>query len=228
MIRRLIILASALSLLLFVATAALWARSYFASDDLIWETVPQTSCEGSICEVVTGNGRVFVIRVGTGLTSNALQDHFGHFALPPQSVGPVGGGAFAWMGFALSWARGTSSDAGYVLDGDGNAVPSTAPADEGATTGKGNAVPTFLPPGDPNRLAQPPAGVVGFDLGFPLWFPTTILCLLSIPAMLALRRRYRPAPQPGKCARCGYDLRASTDRCPECGTPITLTSGPTG
>ena len=229
MIRRLLILASVLSLLSCVATVVLWARSYFAADDLIWETAPQPAAEGSYCEALTGKGRFFVIRDGTGMTSNALQDHFGYSTLPPQNVGPTGGRIFARMGFALSWARGTSSGPRYVLDGDGNAVPSTEPADEGATTDKDHPVPTFLPPRHPNAPAQPPASVLGFTLGFPLWFPTAIFCLLSIPAIRALHRRVRPAHQPGTCARCGYDLRGSTDRCPECGTPFfTTDSGSTG
>ena len=50
----------------------------------------------------------------------------------------------------------------------------------------------------------------------PLWAPGLVGMIL--PAVW-LRRRCRARVVPGRCRRCGYDLRATPDRCPECGTP---------
>jgi hypothetical protein len=58
-----------------------------------------------------------------------------------------------------------------------------------------------------------------FGLVIPYWF---VICLTTIPPVVALvryRRRQGRIGQ-GLCQVCGYDLRASKDRCPECGTPI--------
>jgi hypothetical protein len=56
-----------------------------------------------------------------------------------------------------------------------------------------------------------------------IWFPHWTLGILGIIPLIALflrgaRRRSRI--RRGLCGECGYDLRASQHRCPECGTPF--------
>ncbi len=54
----------------------------------------------------------------------------------------------------------------------------------------------------------------------PAWLPTVLFAVL--PAVWAYRRGRRcyreRIERKGLCLTCGYDLRASPDRCPECGT----------
>ncbi len=51
----------------------------------------------------------------------------------------------------------------------------------------------------------------------PLWMPSGLFAVLLVLCFLPLGRR-RKRKRLGLCVKCGYDLRASKDRCPECGT----------
>ena len=59
-----------------------------------------------------------------------------------------------------------------------------------------------------------------YNLAVPHWFLVAATAALPLGRGLALsraRRRERAAHR-GVCTRCGYDLRATPARCPECGT----------
>ena len=52
-----------------------------------------------------------------------------------------------------------------------------------------------------------------------LWFLTLLFAIFPIVRFAPLLWRGRRSA--GRvCGRCGYDLRATPDRCPECGTPV--------
>jgi len=60
-----------------------------------------------------------------------------------------------------------------------------------------------------------------FVVVIPFWAIFLPLAGLTSWAWVRWYRR-REWQQPGRCQKCGYDLRATSDRCPECGTPVKV------
>lgn len=54
-----------------------------------------------------------------------------------------------------------------------------------------------------------------------IWLPALLLgavgCLIFDQTFKRMLRRHLPDVVPTRCRACGYDLRATPDRCPECG-----------
>ncbi len=57
--------------------------------------------------------------------------------------------------------------------------------------------------------------IFGWGILVPLWIPAVLFAAMFW--WLGPRYRRRKRKKLGLCVNCGYDLRGSKDRCPECG-----------
>jgi hypothetical protein len=67
-----------------------------------------------------------------------------------------------------------------------------------------------------------PFANVTYVLIFPYWLAATVVTTMTL-LLIKLSRRTRVRHMRrsgGLCLNCGYDLRASSQQCPECGTPL--------
>src|SRR5215217_2227828 len=163
MLRRLFTLFSALSLLLCVAAAALWVRSYWEGYGLYYATRPPPAL---LTWGYAARGGLWVGRMES------------RYRRPGWSVErfPAPPGVF----YDSEFPPGVRLGFGYI----------------------------------PRSSPQAMYGIVA-----PLWFLT--LATAAAPAwhvVVLLRRRRRRLRQSNcLCPNCGYDLRATPGRCPECG-----------
>lgn len=139
-----------------------------------------------------------------------------------------------WFGDVLSWSAGPGGQTHVVRSEAGLIFWNSAAADRGDVRAFRHEVWHIPPEVDPWRWLPPSFwGRLGFGSfqGFtagnnpirqrvvPYWFLTAVAgAPAAVVLLLRLNRRRRA--RAGHCRKCGYDLRASKDRCPECGRPI--------
>lgn len=193
--RRVVTILSALSLVLCIATLVLWYRSRSGFDTLAHWT--------------TGGVDHQLISHGSGMTYLRLSCSDGFVPAPPTKHPSF----LERLGFEYCLSQ--SSNIGFIraerpIIGPRAALPDKRPA--------------LIGPGSPPAVSsyqistEPLVVLMWQSFRAPHWF--FALCLAIAPAcwLLAICRRRRFAP--GFCAKCGYDLRASPDRCSERGTPV--------
>lgn len=196
MLRRLFTLLSIISLLLFVATCVMWVRSYWVEDDITYTSV---------------RSLVVASRVGTM-----------HLAVVVQWEQPGGPGSGPKAEHVVSITpRGWTRVAMPVDTSDGRSMMMI---DDRWFHYQVGTVTLQQPAwrmtwrGDHKEFSTGPGyRLVQHDLPMP-YLLLAILCGAMPTAGLVRAFSRRRRVRNGRCRRCGYDLRATRGRCPECGT----------
>ena len=164
-----------------------------------------------------------------------VRSYFGTDYLARRWVVSIDEMSVVTHGHSIAWTRGdvriSAEEQTYYTHGGAAALPGAPrpPARwEWGRLGRGHTGWER----EPSRSFWGRLGFARYDAGFgssfadsredvialPAWLPVVAFAGLPLAFAVRLARRHRRRVA-GRCAECGYDLRGSPQRCPECGTP---------
>jgi hypothetical protein len=197
---------TAMSLVLCAATAAMWIRAQWANDRLVYTWIGSDGGVPAVRGVwsATWRGSVTFGAASNPIRSDDLANaralaadpasDFGIEAASRQALSYTiwvrtdANDVQAWTHWGFGWERWSYTVKPRVLSG--------------------------LTMGDEGRSV----GVTGgrkTEFALPWW--ALAIAFAVLPALAVRRYVHKRRRQPGTCPGCGYDLRATPDRCPECG-----------
>jgi hypothetical protein len=181
--------AASLSLLLFVATIFWWVRSYWIGDG--WQVIRVERKDSMVVQLTRA---VLVNRGSVNLSSvrgEISESRARKFGINPESL-------------SNSSTHLTFSPVNHLLPWEN---PSNSSMNIGAGFGLGRL----------NSGTNTSNELSGTAVILPIWSIVFAIALLPIATLWLWVRRRRLLRSIGRCAKCGYDLRATPWRCPECG-----------
>jgi len=200
MFRRIFTLISALSLLLCVTTVALFIASfwYMSGVSATWPAFRQPGKYMGL-ELNLARGKLTVIAALQPVPWEEWWDGITYYSTVRISTASVPSPGFKYYWYHVySWEPFTTIK---------------APAEFEDPRGGPDQTVSLMP-----GFGLPFSMLDGSRITFPFWIVLLVLCVL--PAW-RLRQffRQRHRNKFNLCPVCGYDLRATSNRCPECGTP---------
>jgi hypothetical protein len=185
-----------LSLVLCVATVGLWVRSHVAMDFV------------TVCRSRDGQRSLYKFGFGSGGGTFMVHMERARFSsTPPPALASTKWGRDHDSSKGVDWKRFGSDPLHESPSIKAILIPHTRVGAEWYDSGSKVAFPGIM------------VRVVYFDIVLPYWIAAILTA--SLPFVRLLRRvtRHRRAARvAGLCPACSYDLRATPDRCPECGT----------